>query len=169
MAKFLIVSVLCALLSVALTQVINVYDCPENELYALTTPLCGVTCQNRNKFHCLGLINAPSCQCAPGYLRDTNTKKCVRREDCPPVADLYSNPDVITPEDKENIRASCDPATEIFSETTPVCQPKCHNGIQSLKTCMSILMRPSCLCRATLPEVSSYFTSSQRKIDNHHI
>ena len=56
----------------------------------------------------------------------------------------------ITPEEEEKIRASCDPATEFFSKTTPACPARCFAGRFDTFRCLAIMMKPSCQCQAHL-------------------
>lgn len=54
----------------------------------------------------------------------------------------------ITAEEREKIRASCDAATEHFTEVTSACPAHCFGGHVTPSLCMALIHTPSCQCRS---------------------
>jgi len=109
----------------------------ENEQLYQYTPVCPETCDTLNKMRCLAIIDKPSCQCTNNTVRDTNTNKCVAREECPTVKSYNELAPIV-----------CEAPNERFSEWISACPLKCplHGQKPSPMTCQAIVYQPSCVC-----------------------
>ncbi|CAH1115529.1 unnamed protein product [Psylliodes chrysocephalus] len=96
---------------------VRIQDCPScpsycsaNEVFNECASRCYIepTCQNPNPVQPTICTKecAQRCFCDAGYIRDENTKTCVRIQDCPSCPSL------------------CDPYTEVFNECASACQPE---------------------------------------------
>lgn len=101
--------------------------CPENEHYSDVGNPCAPTCQHpiADPYKCKYnyTVEAPGCYCNQGFLRDWDTKKCVKEWKCPPKKECPP----------QEHWYECKPCTASCENTHPKCTMACHSGCDCKK------------------------------------
>ncbi|CEF69530.1 Trypsin Inhibitor-like, cysteine rich domain-containing protein [Strongyloides ratti] len=98
-----------------------------NEVFNQCSSLCEPTCKNQNPT-CVKSCGPPKCECARGFVRNTNTGDCINPSQC-------SRSPPSTPRCQQN---------EIYFECSSLCEPSCDNRNP---VCALACGPPKCQCK----------------------
>ncbi|CAI4231327.1 unnamed protein product [Auanema sp. JU1783] len=97
--------------------------CQVGEVWMECASACEATCEKPNPLVCTLQCLPAACQCAPGFVRDKTTGKCILPTSC-------------------SVNPVCQ-AGEVYSNCSTPCEPTC---LQPNPTCVAMCGPPKCQC-----------------------